>query len=67
MNKEQNIALVKLARKHDPHFIHFLIGWMGNDHHEEMAKCARINLLEYVEEGEDILKEFDEASKEVSA
>ncbi len=59
MNQKQNMALVKLARKADPSFIHFLIGWMGNNHHEEMAKCARVNLLEYTEEGKDILADFD--------
>jgi len=59
MSREKDMALVKLARKADPSFIHFLIGWMGNLHHKEMAECARCNLLEYTEEGKDILADFD--------
>ena len=66
MNKQQNMALVNLALERDRHFLYFLKGWMSNDHHEEMAKCARVD-LEGSDEGKELLKEFDEANKEVSA
>ena len=58
MNKEQNMALVKLALKRDRHFLYFLKGWMSNDHHEEMAEAARSD-MNYSEEGRKLLKEFD--------
>ena len=66
MNKEQNMALVDLALNSRDGFIWFLKGWMSNDHHEELAKCARVD-LEGSDEGKELLKEFDEANKEVSA
>ena len=58
MSREQDMALVKLAIKRDRHFLYFLKGWMSNDHHEEMAKCARAD-LEGSEEGQEILADFD--------
>ena len=58
MNKEQNMALVNLAVEHRELFIHFLVGWMSKDNHEEMAEAARRD-LNYFEEGREILKKFD--------
>ena len=58
MNKEQNMALVNLAVEHRELFIHFLVGWMSKDNHEEMAEAARRD-LSYFEEGRKLLKEFD--------
>ena len=66
MNKEQNMALVDLALSKRDGFIWFLKGWMANEHHEEMAQAARVD-LEGSDEGKELLKEFDEANKEVSA
>ena len=58
MNKEQNMDLVNLAVEHRENFIHFMIGWMSNEHHEEMATAARHD-LSYTEEGKKLLAEFD--------
>lgn len=58
MSREQDMILVKLASERCRHFIYFLRGWMSNDHHEEMAKCARAD-LEGTEEGREILADFD--------
>ncbi len=58
MNKEQNMALVTLALEHRELFLHFLLGWMSCDNHEEMAQAARADLSFFVE-GREILKEFD--------
>lgn len=58
MSRERDMELVKLAIKQDRHFLYFLKGWMSNDHHEEMAKCARAD-LEGSEEGRELLAEFD--------
>ena len=59
MNKEQNMALVNLAVEHREHFIHFLIGWMSSDHHEEMAAAARHD-LRFTEEGRKLLENFEQ-------
>ena len=59
MNKEQNMALVNLAIEHREHFIHFLIGWMSSEHHEEMATAARHD-LSYTEEGKKLLENFEQ-------
>ena len=59
MSREQDMALVKLASERCRHFIYFLRGWMSNDHHEEMAKCARAD-LEGSEEGRKLLENFDQ-------
>jgi len=59
MNKQQNMALVNLALERDRHFLYFLKGWMSNDHHEEMAKCARAD-LEHTEEGRKLLENFEQ-------
>ena len=58
MNKEQNMALVNLAIEQRELFLHFLVGWMSKDHHEDMAEAARCD-LNYFEEGREILKKFD--------
>ena len=59
MNKEQNMALVNLAVEHREHFIHFLLGWMSNEHHKEMATAARAD-LDYHEEGRKLLENFEQ-------
>ena len=59
MNKEQNMALVNLAVEHREAFLHFLIGWMSSDHHEEMATAARVD-LNYSEEGKKLLENFEQ-------
>ena len=59
MNKEQNMALVNLAVEHRELFIHFMIGWMSRDHHEEMATAARHD-LSYTEEGKKLLENFEQ-------
>ena len=59
MNKEQNMALVNLAVEHRENFMHFLIGWMSSDHHEEMATAARHD-LSYTEEGRKLLENFEQ-------
>jgi len=58
MNKEQNMALLDIAFENSPSFVHFLKGWMGVNHHEEMATAARCE-LSYTEEGKKLLAEFD--------
>ena len=58
MTRERDLELVGLALERDRHFIYFLKGWMSNEHHEEMAKCARAD-LENSEEGRKILADFD--------
>jgi|TARA_R110002020_G_scaffold263532_2_gene478231 hypothetical protein len=58
MNKEQNMALLDIAFENSPTFVYFLKGWMGVDHHEEMAKAARSE-LSHTEEGKNLLAEFD--------
>ena len=58
MNKEQNMALLDIAFENSSLFVHFLKGWMGVDHHEEMAVCARRD-LSHTEEGKKLLAEFD--------
>ena len=47
MQKHESEALLKLAQDDDRTFFHFLIGWMGSRHHEEMATCARIHMARY--------------------
>ena len=39
--QEQNIELVKAAIEADPLFIHFLIGWLQRENHEDMADAAK--------------------------
>jgi len=58
MNKEQNMALVNLAVEHRELFLHFLLGWMSDENHEEMAHAARAD-LSFFEAGRALLKEFD--------
>jgi len=58
MNKEQNMALLDIAFDNSPTFVYFLKGWMGVDHHEEMATAARSE-LSHTEEGKKLLAEFD--------
>ena len=59
MSKEQNMALVNLAVEHRTQFIHFLLGWMSNENHEEMATAARHD-LSYTEEGRKLLENFEQ-------
>jgi len=58
MNKEQNMALIQIALEHRENFLHFLLGWMSDENHEEMAHAARAD-LSFFEEGRKLLKEFD--------
>ena len=62
MNENKNKQLINLACDHErdlgltSHFYYFLVGWMGNDHHEEMAIAARRWLESYAPEK---LADFD--------
>jgi len=61
MNEYKNKRLVTLACDQAPegltsHFYYYLIGWMSNHHHEEMAEAARSWLEVYAPE---VLADFD--------
>ena len=38
--KEYNMLLVTAAQESSENFVHFLLGWMSNQHHKEMAVAA---------------------------
>ena len=59
--KDINKALVDLACESDRSFIWFLIGWMGENHHQEMANAARAHMEAHAPK---LLAEFDEKNPE---
>ena len=59
--KDINKALVDLAVETDRGFIWYLIGWMGENHHQEMADAARSHLECHAPK---LLAEFEEKNPE---
>ena len=38
--RDNDIQVCKAAQEHHNSFFHYLLGWMGREHHAEMAECA---------------------------
>ena len=38
--KAESELIIKQAMDADPQFLHFLLGWMMNHHHKEIAEAA---------------------------
>jgi len=63
MKEDKNKQLINLAcediEDRTSHFYYYLIGWMGSNHHEEMASAARSWMETYAPEK---LANFDKNS-----
>jgi len=68
MKEDKNKQLIFLACENMEdgrisHFYFFLVGWMGTDHHEEMASAARSWMEEYAPEK---LADFDKNTLDIT-